>query len=257
MLCEFEIPNSKHKTTESASFMKAITFDFWNTLFLDRHEEVRHAKRIAFAYERLKRYRPALPIEEVEAAFLTAHELFVRQWEDKKAFTMSRHVQEITCHLGLEVPPDQFLAIVDYFESILLEHPPLIVGSAVEAVRFACSRMMVGLISDTGYSPGKTLRRILEQHQLEDSFHAFSFSNETGFLKPSPECFWKILTELNVQPAEAVHIGDLEDTDIAGAKLIGMKAIKYVGSNLSETRESIADAVIEDFSELPAALSCL
>ncbi len=114
--------------------------------------------------------------------------------------------------------------------------------------------MKVGLISDTGYTPGRTLRKILANHGIERHFHAFSFSNETGYLKPNPQTFHAILEQLNVPPEEAVHIGDLEETDIAGAKAVGMKAIKYIGSNPEAVRESIADAVIEDLRELEKLL---
>ena len=67
----------------------------------------------------------------------------------------------------------------------------------------------------------------------------------------------RILHDLNIGPEEAVHIGDLEHTDIAGAKRIGMKAIKFIGANHLATRESMADVVIDDMAELPVALERL
>jgi FMN phosphatase YigB (HAD superfamily) len=74
-------------------------------------------------------------------------------------------------------------------------------------------------------------------------------------LKPRPETYWRILRELRIEPQDAVHIGDLEDTDVAGAKQLGMKAIKYIGSNAEAKRESIADVVIDDLAELPDAIA--
>jgi putative hydrolase of the HAD superfamily len=237
--------------------MKLVTFDFWNTLFLDRDEGVRHKKRIAFAYERISRHRPTVSLEEVGSAFAQAHTLFSTQWDLRRSVTMNRHFSAMLQHLDLQIPENDANSVVDYFETILLEYPPVLIEKAAEAVQHASADMRVGLISDTGYSPGRTLVRILEAHGLGSYFQAFSFSNETGVLKPSSEAFLKILRELDVKPEEAVHIGDLEDTDIAGAKAIGMKAIKYIGSNPSAVRESRADAVIESFGELPSALAGL
>ena len=60
-----------------------------------------------------------------------------------------------------------------------------------------------------------------------------------------------------MSPRHAVHIGDLEDTDIAGAKQMGMKAIKFIGANRKPLANRVADVVIEDLSEFPAALERL
>jgi putative hydrolase of the HAD superfamily len=237
--------------------MKLITFDFWNTLFLDRDECVRNKKRLSFAFERFQKYKASLNPNDVNAAFEVASEFFNRQWYELKARTMDQHFDKLVNHLEMQVSEKDRTDIVDYFETILLQHPPVLVPNAAESVRFAGSGRKVGLISDAGYSPGRTLKKLLESHGIQDSFRSFSFSNETGFLKPSPECFWKILNDLHMKPEDAVHIGDLEETDIIGAKRLGMKAIKYIGSNPAAARESIADAVIDDLSELPRALSTL
>src|SRR5262249_52742761 len=176
-------------------------------------------------------------------------------WDDRKAATMTLHVTETLNALEASVPSEDHSAIVQFFETILLQHPPKAIPNALEAVRYASTRAKVGIISDTGYSPGTTLKQILFSHDVGDCIHSFSFSNETGLLKPNAECFWVILRHLNVKPEHAVHIGDLENTDIAGAKAVGMKAIKYIGSNPTESRTSIADFVIDDMAEVPDILN--
>jgi len=234
--------------------MKLITFDFWNTLFLDQHEGIRHQKRIAFAHERICRHHPVIAASQVAAAFQVAHGVYLGQWESRKSYPMHLHFRELLRNLDLEIPAEDFDSVVDFFESVLLDHPPIPVSGAIDSVRFAAKRMKVGLISDTGYTPGRTLRKIMKTHDLLDSFSAFSFSSETGLLKPNRQAFLTILDELKIRPQEAVHIGDLEETDIIGAKEAGMKAIKFIGANPSSTRDSIADAVIDDLNELPRVL---
>lgn len=234
--------------------MKLITFDFWNTLFLDQHEGIRHKKRIAFAHERIGRHHPMVAAPQVAAAFQAAHDVYLGQWESRKSYPMHLHFRELLRNLDLEIPAEDFDSVVDFFESVLLDHPPIPVTGAIDAVHFAAKRLKVGLISDTGYTPGRTLRKILEKYEVLDSFDAFSFSSETGLLKPNREAFLRILDDLKIHASEAVHIGDLEETDILGAKEAGMKAIKFIGANPSSTRDSIADAVIEDLNELPRVL---
>lgn len=237
--------------------IRLITFDFWNTLFVDKDENIRYDLRRAFALDVLRKFRPELGQNELDLALEVARLEFEEQWQTYTASTMDRFVRTVLSQLNMQVPEPEEKSIVDFFETVLLQHQPVMVPNAAEAVRFSKSRLLVGLISDAGYSPGSTLRRILKSHGLEECFHSFSFSNETGYLKPRSETFLRILKELNVQPSEAVHIGDLEYTDIAGAKQLGMKAIKFIGANESATRESIADAVIDDLSELPSLLDRL
>jgi putative hydrolase of the HAD superfamily len=237
--------------------MKLVTFDFWNTLFIDQHEEIRHKKRMDYAHQVFEKCKANLEFAEVEKAFKAAHDLFEGQWDHRRAFTMQDHVREMLRNVCIELPSADLEGVIDFFETVLLEHPPLLIANASQAVSFAASTAKVGLISDTGYTPGRTLRKILERHHLGNYFHAYSFSNETGVLKPNPATFTKILSELSIDPQDAVHVGDLEYSDIAGAKQIGMKAIKYIGSNPSATRETIADVVIEDLSELPSVLQQL
>jgi putative hydrolase of the HAD superfamily len=237
--------------------IRLITFDFWNTLFVDRGEEIRNEMRKEFAFERLQKYKPDLTKEDLNAAFDVAKVDFELQWQRFTSSNMTNYVRVVCKELGIQISEQDESEMVEFFETVLLKHQPLLIENAGDAVRHAKARVKVGLISDTGYSPGTTLRRILGANGIESCFDSFSFSNETGFLKPRIETYLRILHDLKIRPEQAVHIGDLEHTDIAGAKALGMKAIKFIGANKLAVRESIADVVIEDMSELPAALERL
>ncbi len=237
--------------------IRLITFDFWNTLFVDRDEDVRNEMRKDFALSRLQKYKQELTKEEVRSAFHVAKMEFELQWRRYTSSTMDDYVRIVTSELGINIDSNDRKDIVEFFETVLLHHQPLLVPNAGEAVRDVKTRLKVGLISDTGYSPGSTLRKILGAHGIESCFDSFSFSNETGYLKPRLESFLRILHELNMRPEEAVHIGDLERTDIAGAKRLGIKAIKFIGANHTAVRESIADEVIDHLADLPTALKRL
>jgi putative hydrolase of the HAD superfamily len=237
--------------------IRLITFDFWNTLFVDRDEEIRSEMRKSFALARLRRYKRRLRTDELDAAFQTAQEEFEHQWHNYTASRMESYVTTMARELKVEVSPEDHKSMVDFFETVLLQHQPVLVPNAVEAVQNAKARMNVGLVCDTGFSPGTTLRKVLENHGIASCFDSFSFSNETGYLKPRIETFGRVLKELNIRPEESVHIGDLEHTDIAGAKRIGMKAIKFIGANHKAVRDSVADIVLDNLSDLPSALERL
>ena len=63
------------------------------------------------------------------------------------------------------------------------------------------------------------------------------------------------LATLNAKPAEAVHIGDIFRTDIVGAKNAGMKAIRFAGFNTGDGKDTLSDAVVDDYRKLEAAIT--
>ena len=61
-------------------------------------------------------------------------------------------------------------------------------------------------------------------------FDHWSFSDEVGWYKPAPEIFRHALDGLGgVAPERAAHVGDLRRTDVAGARAMGMTAVRYRG----------------------------
>ena len=54
---------------------------------------------------------------------------------------------------------------------------------------------------------------------------------ELGVMKPDPDPFLKALELARVSPDEAIYIGDKEETDILGAKAVGMRTIMVWGKS--------------------------
>jgi len=67
-----------------------------------------------------------------------------------------------------------------------------------------------------------------EEGEILGLNHFFDFvgvSTHFGFKKPDPRLFNIACTLLNITPVEAVYIGNEPETDVKGAKQIGMQAI--------------------------------
>ena len=82
-------------------------------------------------------------------------------------------------------------------------------------------------------------------------FEILAVSAVVGVDKPDPSLFHYALQRLDANPAEAVHVGDHLQNDVAGAQAAGLRAFhldrETVGgpeslSSLLELRERIADA---------------
>jgi len=69
------------------------------------------------------------------------------------------------------------------------------------------------------------IKRLIEHAGLESSFETILDSHEVGFQKPDERIFLKGLADLNVLPAEAVHVGDLFEADVIGAQAAGITPI--------------------------------
>jgi len=64
-----------------------------------------------------------------------------------------------------------------------------------------------------------------------------------------------MLDRLAVPPHEAVHVGDRLRTDVAGARSVGMRTVRYAGiRDEPDDAYPDADAVIQTHGDLEAVL---
>ena len=76
------------------------------------------------------------------------------------------------------------------------------------------------------------------------------FSNEEGVPKPNPRVFHAALEALGVASADAVHVGDLRRTDVAGARGVGMGSIRIRQVHDDRSDHPEADAVADSHRHL-------
>uniref|UniRef100_A0ACD5ZQS0 Uncharacterized protein n=2 Tax=Avena sativa TaxID=4498 RepID=A0ACD5ZQS0_AVESA len=67
------------------------------------------------------------------------------------------------------------------------------------------------------------LRKLLKDLNVSDMFDAIVVSSEVGYEKPAPEIFKIALDQIGVEASKAVHVGDDETADKAGANAIGLE----------------------------------
>src|SRR5205814_3406734 len=106
---------------------------------------------------------------------------------------------------------EMFAAAVDAYGRPAFEYPPDLMPGAREAVRALAARgVRLGIVSNTGRTPGVVLRRILERYDLLRYFEAIaiSYSDEVRFRKPDARIFTRTLEALGVPPGCALHVGD-------------------------------------------------
>jgi putative hydrolase of the HAD superfamily len=247
-----------HQTNESSAAtlsrrreIDAVLFDLGDTLIhypcLDPNIVFEDGARITYHYlvdrghqpPTFKRYRRRL------------------YWQMRWQFARSRvrgrdfnsvHVLRDLCR-GMDLPADDAsvteLAWQWYspLERVAHIEPELI--PTLDALRSAGVKL--GIVSNTVLD-AVVLDRHLERLGLLDFFPVRVYSSETTTRKPHRRIFNAALSRLNVDAQAAMFVGDRLDTDIAGARRVGMRTVLKPRSNKS--RGPAPDFTIGSVGEL-------
>jgi putative hydrolase of the HAD superfamily len=236
--------------------IQAVTYDFWNTLAYELRGQLRSRRVEAWA-GLLEEAGFTLERAELEAVFEGAWDAYTANWRANRQFQAAHAAEHSLERLGFDVPPDVREALVDAFGRAG-EDGELHLADGVAECLIALKEagIRLGIICDVGFTPSTMLRRHLVRVELLPLFDHWSFSDEVGAYKPSPVIFEHALEGLGVAAPEVVaHVGDLRRTDVAGARAMGMVAVRYTGIRDDDSQpEPEADHVITHHSELPAAL---
>lgn len=95
---------------------------------------------------------------------------------------------------------------------------------------------------------------------LYDFFESVVVSADVGYAKPHPQAYAQLIQSMNLDPAEAVYVGDNWLADVQGAKRAGMRAIWLREHVPYETFEPepgdlSPDAEIQSLAELEEILA--
>jgi len=240
--------------------IKAVSFDFWHTLFTESGDAFSFygERRRKLLTDALAGYGSvtAVQIHEASRAEAELHDLVWRQ--QHRTLPAAERIGTILNHLEVRVPEDVTMQIARAYEEGLLERPPTLVPGARDAVERLSTRYRLGIISDVGFSPGRVLKQVLAATGLIEAFDSLVFSDEAGFSKPHLEVFRRTARNLDCEPSEMVHIGDLEHTDIVGAKRAGCRAIRFTGiTPMAEQEKTMADGATASMNALPALVETL
>jgi HAD superfamily hydrolase (TIGR01509 family) len=141
-----------------------------------------------------------------------------------------------------------------YADAVLHYPPQLIPGVSELLAALRKKRLKLGLICNTGRSPGSVLRKLLGTFGIIKRFSVALFSDETIVRKPDPKIFRQVLAALKVDPADAVHVGDSPESDIAGAAAAGMQAVWIRKDGMAAPS---CLAAIDSVAQLPEVLKSL
>lgn len=229
----------------------AILFDFWQTLVEDSRERRALNKRMSLVAEFLNGKGVATPDNLLEAFKAGSERFFEVYHTEQRTATLLERLMWIFEYLEIEASPREYEHLVEKVAQAGLLLNPQPTENVREVLAELSRSYPLGIVSDTGFTPGWVLRQHLERHQMLQLFAAISFSDETGRAKPHPKTFQTALATLEVAPENAIHCGDLSEHDVAGANALGMTSVLYTGLHQDDENGHHPDFVISDWRELP------
>jgi putative hydrolase of the HAD superfamily len=223
--------------------ISAVTFDLWDTLIKEHpggSQKVAKS-RIDNIIQILGQNGIVHSEREIQEAYDQSGVFLELTWSKRRDLAVKDQVlfllNCIDVKLVGKLSGEDLDAIVRTYSEGILGHMPMLLPGAREALRSVSGNgYRMGLISNTGRTPGSVLRIVLQEMGILDHFDVAVFSNELLVRKPAETIFRRTLDGLKVPPKAAVHVGDDPDQDIEGAKKVGMRAIQLVtnGKRISE-----------------------
>ena len=243
--------------------LRAIAFDLWETLITEtpgvarqqerlrtsRLEEILSARGYGALADRIEHAHRAL--------WKRCHELY---WSEDRDIPCRRQVEHFLEELEIEIDDEATLAELEQaYATAAVEVLPDVVSGAPAVLADLKSRgLRIGLISNTGRTPGYALREVLARLGLAQSIDVMVFSNEHGYCKPQTSIFEELRRGLGVGYEEMMFVGDNLYVDVHGAQRCGIRAVHFkpviLGNAIAPPVEHglqiVADDVVTSLSDI-------
>jgi FMN hydrolase / 5-amino-6-(5-phospho-D-ribitylamino)uracil phosphatase len=231
--------------------LRALTFDYWDTLYEGGALPERIAMRRTAVGALLGAYGRALPEEQLRALYEESGREAERWWsEEHRGYTTNDRLRWILERASVKPrdPCEHVATAADAVDNALLMLPPAMLAGAWQMLRVLRRHFSLAIVSDTGFASGRAQDRLLEKDAARAFFSATIYSMDVGHAKPRPEIFAAAVETLGVAPNEILHVGDNERTDVRGALAAGFRAVRL--DVVRHGGPSEAEFVARSFEEL-------
>ncbi|MAW69080.1 MAG: hypothetical protein CMG10_04965 [Candidatus Marinimicrobia bacterium] len=216
--------------------IKAIIFDLDNTL-LDFIKMKQFSVKAAITAMN----EAGLAVNE-EKAYQDIFDLYIEKgWENQQVF--DDYLNQTVGKVSNKILAAGIVSYRRAREATLLVYPN-VNKTLIELIKMG---IKLAVVSD---APSREAWMRLYYLNLHHVFEPVLTYDDTGVRKPSAKPFKMALDVLNVEPEEALMIGDWPERDVVGAKQIGMKTIFARYGDTFGTINSGADWDVNDIYEV-------
>jgi HAD superfamily hydrolase (TIGR01509 family) len=239
--------------------LKAVLFDLWETLILDRPDR-NHPRRVwrtEAVRAVLAKYDFDVEPEAVGKALDASTYALTTMHDEGRDLDGAGRAELFLTRLDIETqsvaPRDAADALHEVIASMPLDLAPHLAPHAAETL--SALREMglgVGLVSNAGMTTAPNLRLMLSHYGIHDLFDVLVFSDELLVAKPDARIFSAALEGIGHPAADCAFVGDNPHNDVYGSTQAGMFAVQ-IGSKV---RDGITPPVrIDSLTELIPALT--
>jgi len=175
-------------------------------------------------------------------------------WHEEVASGAREMARWALAELGVVEAADADTLAREFSEAALASEIAPLAGARATLERLEEAGVRRALICDTGFTPGRIVRRLLANAGLLEFLETLVFSDEAGVPKPHTKVFHTALDSLGVPAGAALHVGDLRRTDIAGARAAGMRTVRIRDHHDDQSEHPEADHVVESHAHLQQIL---
>lgn len=197
--------------------IKAISLDLWGTIIEDERGPLE-----SYTLMKLEALRRVLGrYKSIEINDLLRTYMKILRYKDLMPPRLFARI--LTILQGFELNNPAVEEAVRAYEEAVYTYKPKVVQGAQTLLEYLKKRgLKVVIISNTSFS-AKAVAKVLENAGLLQYIDYIVSSADTEVVKPNPRIFYAALKAVNVEPGEAVHLGDSCIGDVIGAYIAGIK----------------------------------
>lgn len=196
-------------------------------------DEVRSRSRCEGLRKVLSEFGIALSTDELFDAHEKSAPQLQASWKRNKhvsTLDQIKYILQLASEDGIQLPQSStaLRKLENAYVDPVFRYPPVLNKEAVVTLEGMRDRARkLGIISNTGRTPGTALRLVLERLGILSYFDKTIFSDEAGYRKPDRRIFNLAASEFVAEIRQIVHIGDNPEADVWGAKQAGMRAVLF------------------------------
>ena len=229
---------------------RIVTFDCWSTLLYEPEPLRSFEPRVRAVAHAAKNAGKPVDDETARLALDAAWRRHSALWNSGQGSTATDIAAWSLEALDISEPEAALGLGAALGEASLGSNVLALDGARDALARLSESGVRMALICDTGLTPGRIIRILLDRVGLLEHLEVCIFSDEVGVPKPHRRMFEAALEPLDGRPEHAVHVGDLRRTDIAGAHAAGMRAVRLRWHYDDDSAHPEADAVADSHAHL-------
>ena len=163
--------------------LRAVTFDYWDTLYDGATKSERVVLRQGAIRKLLADIGREIADDDFVALYRASGAEAERWWrEEHRGYTTQERIRWLLARVNVERPADcrHVAAAERAVDDALVAHPAPLLPGAGDGVARLASAFTLAIVSDTGFASGRAQDRLLERDQLLAFFAATVYSMDIG-----------------------------------------------------------------------------